>query len=316
MQAIELTTQAISTPTTPTDAELTSYFFAMLDASEKTKQTYETNLKPWFKFMHLTGVSLVTATKAHAVQYKQQLKAAGRKANTINAYLSALRALYKLLASENITSDITSTLKNERTQSASAKQSLTVQQTQMLLEPPKVGASIEQLRNYALINLCVRRGLRTCELQRANISDIQAQGGKSVLYVQGKGKTDKCEFVVLSHEVLAPIMRYLNARNKTDAAAPLFAGHGNRNKGGRMSTRSISRIIKDALRAQGLNNASLTAHSLRHTAVTLSLLGGASLQETQQLARHASINTTLIYAHNLSRLEGKAESAIDNLLSA
>jgi site-specific recombinase XerD len=54
----------------------------------------------------------------------------------------------------------------------------------------------------------------------------------------------------------------------------------------------------------------LTAHGLRHTTITLSLLGGASLQEAQAFARHANITTTQIYAHNIERANNKCEATI------
>lgn len=81
-----------------------------------------------------------------------------------------------------------------------------------------------------------------------------------------------------------------------------------------MSTRSISGIIKARLRSAGYDSERLTAHSLRHTAVTLSLLGGNSLQEVQQFARHSNIATTQIYAHNLDRAKNKCENTIANAI--
>ena len=64
----------------------------------------------------------------------------------------------------------------------------------------------------------------------------------------------------------------------------------------------------------GINSDRITAHSMRHTAVTLALIGGASIQEAQSMARHTNINTTMIYAHNLDRLDSPAESKIEALL--
>ena len=69
--------------------------------------------------------------------------------------------------------------------------------------------------------------------------------------------------------------------------------------GQRLSPQGVSRTVKQALMAAGLNSPRLTAHSLRHTAVTLALSGGATLQQVQQFARHRLIETTLRYAHNL-----------------
>ena len=67
-----------------------------------------------------------------------------------------------------------------------------------------------------------------------------------------------------------------------------------------MTKRSISRIVKERFKKVGYNSERLTAHSLRHSAITLSLLSGATIQQAQQLARHTNINTTMIYAHNLT----------------
>lgn len=73
-------------------------------------------------------------------------------------------------------------------------------------------------------------------------------------------------------------------------------------------------IAKDALRKAGFDDPRLTAHSMRHSAKTLALLGGASLQQAQALARHLNINTTLIYSHNIDRVNNAPEFAIEDLL--
>ena len=81
-----------------------------------------------------------------------------------------------------------------------------------------------------------------------------------------------------------------------------------------MTTRSISRLIKNALLKADINDKRLTAHSLRHTAITNALKGGANLQEVKTMARHANINTTLIYSHNLERMANPAERFIDKYM--
>ena len=76
----------------------------------------------------------------------------------------------------------------------------------------------------------------------------------------------------------------------------------------------MSGIVKDRLVAAGYDSSRLTAHSLRHTAVTLSLLGGEDLQKVQQFARHSNLATTMIYAHNLDRAKNKCEATIANAI--
>lgn len=83
---------------------------------------------------------------------------------------------------------------------------------------------------------------------------------------------------------------------------------------GRMSTHAIGRMIRDYYHLAEIYSKRITPHSLRHTAITLALKGGASIQEAQAMARHQNINTTLIYAHNIDRTANAAEFKIDHIL--
>lgn len=109
-------------------------------------------------------------------------------------------------------------------------------------------------------------------------------------------------------------MDYLGTRGKLEGAAPLFASEGHRNNGGRLTEPSISRIIKGRLQAAGYDTHRLTAHSLRHTSVTMLLESGATLQEAQHHARHASPETTGIYAHNIDQRKQHAEQRVYDYL--
>ena len=77
-----------------------------------------------------------------------------------------------------------------------------------------------------------------------------------------------------------------------------------------MTTRSISGIVKTRLKGAGFDSPRLTAHSLRHTAVTLSLLAGRDLAEVQQFARHSNIATTMIYNHSIEQAKNGCSEAI------
>ena len=77
-----------------------------------------------------------------------------------------------------------------------------------------------------------------------------------------------------------------------------------------MTTRSISRLAKTTMQAAGYDSERLTAHSLRHTAVTLSILAGKDITEVKQFARHANIQTTLIYNHALEKEKNTCAAAV------
>jgi integrase/recombinase XerC len=156
----------------------------------------------------------------------------------------------------------------------------------------------------------VTTGLRTISIINANIEDIRTAGDSTALYYKGKGHEEKATYVKLAEPVEEAIRDYLKARGKADGQEPLFSSVANRNSGGRMTTRSISRLAKESLIQVDLNSDRLTAHSFRHTAATLNLLNGGTVEETQQLLDHANINTTLIYSHALERASNNSENRI------
>ncbi len=288
-----------------------SAFIRYVGGSEATAKTYGKALRRFFSWMQAHGIS--NPSKADLREYRQSL-ADNLKPTSGASYLNAIKQFYKFLESEGIALDIARTLKPIRIVKEYRKDPLTLEQAQDLLENLRQDRSIEGLRNYALIYLCLSAGLRTIETTRANIGDLHTLGGYVVLDVQGKGHKDKDQLIKVSRQAEKAIREYLQARGETEEGAPLFASHSDRNPGGRMHTESVSRIIKGAFRSSGLDSKRITAHSLRHTTATLNLLNGGSLQETQQLLRHANINTTMIYNHALDRMNNQSEQRLSNLL--
>ena len=169
-------------------------------------------------------------------------------------------------------------------------------------------------RDYAMILLSITCGLRIIEMQRANIGNMETLAGEHVLFIQGKGHHEADAYKKLTPEVYTAIMDYLNTRTKKDADAPLFASTGNRSRGQRLTEPSISRIIKTRLVNAGYDTHRISAHSLRHTSVTFLLEAGATIQEAQHHARHASPETTTIYAHNIDQKKDHSEQRIYNFL--
>ena len=289
---------------------LITQFIGNLDVMPKSKQTYRKALKQFMQYIEAEGIT--EPTRQDILAYKQHLLD-HYKAGTVSSYLTAVRALFTYLESEKIYPNVAKGVKGPKS-TTSRKEHLTVAQARRLLAGIDT-STIEGLRNYALINLLLQTGLRTIEIHRALLGDIAKEGGKALLYVQGKGRDSKDNFVVLTESTLYPIQQYLNVRAIIDPKAPLCVSHSDRSNGKALSTRSISWIVKEALKAVGLNSENLTAHSLRHTAVTFSLLAGATIQEAQAMARHSDINTTLIYAHNLDRIAKAPEYKIAEMLA-
>lgn len=287
-------------------------FLLAHDIKPKSKETYRRALKQFFTYLETEGVT--RPTRETLIAYKAYLIDKKLSAYTVSAYIIAVRKMFQWTESEHLYANIASQIKGQKKPKGFKKDALSVNQARKLLIDMETD-TLSGARDYALVNLLVRTGLRTIETARANVEDIRQQGEQAVLYIQGKGRDSKDDIVILTEETLEPIRAYISMRGQgVKDSSPLFISHSDRNYGERLTTRSISRIVKDRLQASGLDDRRLTAHSLRHTAVTFSLIGGASIQEAQTLARHSDINTTLIYAHNLERIAKAPELKIDALI--
>ena len=139
---------------------------------------------------------------------------------------------------------------------------------------------------------------------------MRTDGGRLVLYVQGKGRVDKDELIVIAHpDAQAAVHGWLAARG--DEPGPLFISLSKRSFGKRLSLRSIREIVRDTYKAAGVQGVGKTTHSLRHSAITAAIRNGAPIQRVQAMARHASLATTAIYVHEMDRLAEPAEALID-----
>lgn len=172
------------------------------------------------------------------------------------------------------------------------------------------GQSELSLRNHAMFLLMATCGLGTIEVVRANVEDLREVQGIPCLFIQGKGRVDRKEFVKLSAPVLAAITEYLRERGQVQEDAPLFASCSHRNAGKRLTTRTVSSVCKRAMRHAGYDSPRWTAHSLRHSAATLALQGGMSLEEVKEFMRHSSITVTMVYVHSVNRLKSQCENAV------
>ena len=153
-------------------------------------------------------------------------------------------------------------------------------------------------RDYAIYLLAVNAGLRTIEISRANVKDLQTKGGRAVLYVYGKGHTEADTKKPLAPEVYNAIKDYLDNRSdRPTANSPLFVATGNRSGGNRIAATTISKMLKKTMQQAGYDSERLTAHSLRHTAGTAVMEMTGNLYTTQKYMRHASPATTEIYLH-------------------
>lgn len=154
-------------------------------------------------------------------------------------------------------------------------------------------------RLYAMYLLATNCGLRTIEISRANVRDLETVNGVTVLYVWGKGHSEADARKAVAPEVKAAIDDYLQSRtDRPTANSPLFVSTGNRSGGQRIAETTISKMLKKAMQAAGYDSERITAHSLRHTTGTAVMEITGNLYTTQKYMRHSNPATTEIYLHN------------------
>jgi len=284
-------------------------FLADQDISASSRSTYTRSMKQFKNWLYQDGrEGSLKLQREDILEYKSSL--ADKSIYTQNLYLTSVRKLYQWLESKKIYPDITRGIKGAKKPKGFRKDTLTPDQLRQALKSIKK-RSLEGKRDYAIFNLMARTGLRDIEVSRALVGDIRQESGQPVLWIQGKGKDIKDDFVLLMEPAMKPIRDYLKTRGSVHPEEPLFCSVSDRSSGQPLTTRSISRIVKTALRDIGLDDSRLTAHSLRHTAISLCISGGASLQQAQAMARHTDPKTTLIYFHNLERISAGAEKFIN-----
>lgn len=286
--------------------ELASRYINYLDAQPRTVGSYQTNIRQFVKYLSSNGIT--HPTREDILAWREELKKKCKPA-TVQAYITAIRLFFQWTEQEGLYPNIANHIKGAKLDRSHKKDYLTSEQVRNVLS--KIDrSSIKGVRDYAITLLMVTGGLRDIEVSRANVEDLQTLGNSTVLFLQGKGREERSEYIKLIPETETAIREYLSTRKEVEAKAPLFASTSNNNSGKRLSTKSISTLVKNALVNAGYNSERLTAHSLRHTAVTLALIGGLPLEEVQQFARHSNIATTQIYAHNLERMNNRSEATI------
>lgn len=292
-------------------ADLLDSFTSFIDARPRTVETYQKALRQFFRYMADNDIK--KPSRDDVLNYRELLRTSGYKPGTITTYIISLRQFFKWTEAAGLYPDIAANVKGAKIERSHKKDPLTSTQAKAVF----TGIDRDTLagvRDYAILAVMTTGGLRTIEIIRANIDDMRTLGNETVLYIQGKGRDEKSEYIKLSTTAEKAIRAYLTKRGRTSGNAPLFASISNNSKGERMTTRSISRIVKDRLIDAGLNSERLTAHSLRHTAATLNLLNGGTIDETQQLLRHSNINTTMIYLHHLDRAKNNSEERISEAI--
>jgi integrase/recombinase XerC len=195
----------------------------------------------------------------------------------------------------------------------------TVDEVKRLLEAPRqtppeegakdaVWAAYAAARDAAILEILYSAGMRVGELAGMAEGNVDLLSG--VIKVRGKGKKER--LCPLGGPATRALQEALEERDRLWAARGLSGrppGVFLNKLGGRLTARSVERMMKRYLAATGLRP-DLSPHALRHSFATHLLDAGADLRSVQELLGHASLSTTQIYTHvTIERLKEVYERA-------
>jgi len=312
VQIVAAQPQQIATVAPQRIEELVEAFIVAQDVKESSKALYRRTLRQYFNWVLRKGYLLSEVARPQILEYKEELLRAGMSSLTVGSYVTSVRRFYEWAEANKYYPNVAKGIKSPKRKQQFKKQPLLPEQATALLSYYQDKA----LRDYAIITLLLRTGLRTVEAIRANVEDITYKGSQRVLLVHGKGRDERDNFVLLTDKAYQPIADYLAARGKVIGSDPLFTSTSNNSNGERLTTRTISYIAKEGLKAIGLDEKAFTAHSLRHTTAVNILRAGGTLEAAQFTLRHSNPATTQIYTATLNeerRLQNSGEALLDSL---
>jgi integrase/recombinase XerC len=205
--------------------------------------------------------------------------------------LAAVRSLYRWLAQEGVVEQNPAALVSTPKLAKKLPRVPTIEEMNTVLDTqmPEVASFPE--RDRIMFELLYGCGIRNSELIGINLDDIRLSS--EAILIRGKGKKER--YVPFGDSVKAALAIYLPARQqmlaecKKNTTALLI-----NQRGGRLTTRSVGRIIKKIAVAKGLSP-DVHPHTLRHAFGTHMLEEGADLRSIQEMLGHERLSTTQRY---------------------
>ena len=275
------------------------------DAAPDTLRGYRAEAAAWGAWCRARGVAPQAADAEALKAYRRALVEQGYRPAAIAFKLAVVRRVYQAAVAAGLRPDNPAVgVRAPRARRAAEDFGcLSEVYLALVLRAVPGTGRVKDRRDRVLLGLLALQGLRTIEVVRAGVADLQRRDAGVALLVRGKGHD---RLVYLRPDVAAALDAYLAARGPVAADAegvPLLAAVGNRAGGRRISRRGVRQVVDDYLARAGVKRPGVSGHALRHTAATLAYAHTRDLRAVQDLLGHADPRTTSRYARvvNLAR---------------
>jgi len=268
------------------------------NASPHTIRNYRSDLEQFHDFLKKArpgGPVKVESVDALRIRgFLSHLFERSQEKSSVARKLAAVRSFFKFLCREGILAENPAAQVSTPKRPQKLPRIMTEEETNNFLDHLARDAEAGNatlIRDRAILELLYASGLRVSELVGLDLRRVQM--GEGMVLVQGKGRKER--IVPFGSKARNALLNYLPVREKTlrehrTASSALFLN----SKGGRLTTRSVHRIVWKLVRLFG-PKIRVSPHSLRHAFASHLLSEGADLRAIQEMLGHASLSTTQKY---------------------
>ena len=260
--------------------------------SEKTIESYSSDLSKYLKFIKKNGINDITQADTPLIlKHLIALRESGLGSKSCARHLISLRGFHKFLSQEKILEFDPAKLVDLPKSGLRLPDVLSISEVNLLLNIPDINTLLGK-RNSAMLELLYAAGLRVSELVNLKFLDVNLEA--CFVRVMGKG----------SKERIVPFGLY--ARNKIDDyinnSRPLLLKYRSSKflfvarAGKPMTRQGFWKLLNLYVKQAGIK-IKVTPHSLRHSFASHLLEGGADLRTVQVMLGHVDISSTQIYTH-------------------
>ncbi len=310
----------------PVKTHFISHFLTLKAANSiHTAKSYERDILDFFQVQDVEVITIqdiIGVNMFHVEHYLLDLRGKGLSSATINRKVSSMSALYKwLLKFQDNASNQALIRFNPFGNLKEEKPKVNNKETAFLTEAECVTllsvfdtTNILDLRNKAIMALALTTALRKSEMIEIKLKDVTTYGEYDVIHVVRKG--NKRDMIKIQASVKALILTYIERTGRTlsdDAETYLFIGHStNKRNKEKLNPSTLNYMLKAVCKKAGIDKP-LKVHSTRHTAITLAITKGASIEKVRDFAAHKNIVTTNRYVHSIDKLKDNAGDLIELL---
>jgi integrase len=283
----------------------------------KTPYQYHYCLRKFLTWCRIQEPPPASVSKELIETYLREL-GKRNKPNGVKSHYKSLRSFFAWSVEQGAGSNPMEKIKSPKSsEGVHQRDELTDAEVLALLED--CGPTPKGRRDRAMIALMAYCALRQAEVLSADLADIESREGRMILWVLGKGRTGKEEYVVLPVPAEEALRDWLAVRPGPKTGAIFTSLQGERKgirivrrgwKQKRIELNTLREMVIDRMKRLGMKTPRKSTHSLRHSAITNAIRNGADPMQAMAMARHLSVNTTMIYYHERNRLKRPAEDLI------